>query len=66
MQVGLWLAIGFIVACWMLVIGHQLGWAPLSNPDQYAVLKASMFIAYLGSALSFCMAVVMAVAAFKK
>ena len=65
-QIGVLFALLFVAACWALVVGHQLEWGILADPDQYTALKASMFLAYLGAGLSFCMAVVFAVAALKK
>ena len=65
-QIGMLFALVLVAVCWALVVGNQLGWGILADPDQYTVLKASMFLAYLGAGLSFCMAVVVAVAALKK
>ena len=66
MHAGILIALTFVVACWVLVVGHQLEWGVLADPDQYTPVRVSMFIAYLGAALSFCMAAVVAVAALRK
>ena len=66
MYAGILLALAFVAACWVLVVGHQLEWGILADPDQSTPVRVSMYIAYLGAALSFCMAVVVAVAALKK
>ena len=44
-------AIGFTVACWLLVIGHQLDWQGL-NLARYPNLGGSLFLAYTGAAMS--------------
>ena len=39
------------VACWLLVIGHQLGWSPLQDPDRSAALRSVMFFAYIAGSI---------------
>ena len=43
----------FVVACWIFVIGHQLGFSGF-DPNRYAVLEGSLAIAYTVSAISLC------------
>ena len=43
----------FVVACWIFVIGHQLGFSGF-NPNRYAVLGGTLAIAYTVSAISLC------------
>lgn len=44
----------FVVACWIFVIGHQLGLNAF-NPNRYPVLDGgSLAIAYTVAALSLC------------
>ena len=36
--------LGFLsLVCWALVLGHQLGWAPLQNPDRSDPLHEAPF-----------------------
>ena len=51
-QIGILVALGFVVACWALVVGHQLEWGVLADPDGNEALNAVMIGAYLMSALS--------------
>ena len=39
------------VACWLLVLGHQLGWSPLQDPDRSEALRAVMFFAYIAGSI---------------
>ena len=39
------------VVCWLLVIGHQLGWSPLQDPDRSEALRAVMFFAYIAGGI---------------
>jgi hypothetical protein len=66
MQAGILLALAFVIVCWILVIGHQLEWGLLSDPDRYAVLQGFMAFAYVCAGLSVCAVVVSTVALFKK
>ena len=66
MQTGLGIVIAIIAACWLLVLGHQLGVEPFSDPDRYAVLKGSLAAAYVVAALSVCAVGILALALFKK
>ena len=52
MQAAILLFLAFVVACWVLVVGHQLGWEILPDPDSNEALNAVMIGAYLMSALS--------------
>ncbi len=52
------------VVCWLLVIGHQLGWSPLQDPDRSAPLKATMLIAYIWGGIAVAGVGAMAVALF--
>ena len=52
------------VGCWLLVIGHQLGWPPLQDPDRYALLKATMLIAYIWGGIAVAGVGAMAVVLF--
>ena len=65
-QVGIALAVAFVATCWLLVVGHQLEWGVLSDPDQYSVLRASMFIAYTVAAVSVCALFLGILALFRK
>ena len=49
------------VACWLLVIGHQLGWSPLQDPDRSEALRAVMFFAYIAGSIFAAGAVAMAI-----
>ena len=51
MRIIISLGLALAVACWALVIGHQMGWTPLADPDSYAPLQATMFFAYLYAGL---------------
>ena len=55
MQTGLAVfALLFVVACWVFVIGHQLGLAAF-DPDRIPVMEAgSLAIAYTTVGLSIC------------
>ena len=66
MQTGIGVVVAVVVACWVLVLGHQLGVAPFNNPDQYAVLKGSMAFAYVMAALSVCAVGILVLSFFKK
>ena len=44
---------GFFVACWVFVLGDQLGWQALDPEGGYTVLRASLPIAYTGAVISF-------------
>ena len=66
MQTGIGMVVALVAACWLLVLGHQLGVEPFSNPDQYAVLKGSMAFAYVVAALSVCAVGILALSFFKK
>lgn len=45
-------ALGLLaVGCWLLVIGHQLGWPPLQDPDRSEALRAVMFFAYIAGSI---------------
>ena len=52
MQAAILLFLAFVVACWVLVVGHQMGWEILADPDGNEALNAVMIGAYLMSALS--------------
>lgn len=52
MQAAILLALAFVVACWVLVVGHQLEWGVLADPDGNEALSAVMFTAYIMSAIS--------------
>ena len=58
-------AISFIVACWILVLGHQLELGSL-NLARYPNFSGSLVIAYTVAGLSACVAVVAAIMAFKR
>ena len=49
------------VACWLLVIGHQLGWSPLQDPDRSEALRAVMFFAYIAGSIFAAGVVAMAI-----
>ena len=66
MQAAILLALAFVVACWVLVVGHQLEWGILADPDQYVPVRVSMFIAYIGAAMSACAIAAVAVGMLKK
>ena len=66
MQAGIGIIIAIVVACWALVLGHQLGVEPFNDPDQYAVLKGSMAFAYVMVALSVCAVGILVLSFFKK
>lgn len=55
MQTGLAVfALLFVVACWVFVIGHQLGLGAF-DPNRYPIMDAgSLAIAYTTAALSLC------------
>ena len=55
MQTGLAVfALLFVVACWIFVIGHQLGLSAF-DPKRYPVMDAgSLAIAYTTAGLSLC------------
>lgn len=52
------------VVCWALVIGHQLGWETLQDPDRYAPLKATMLIAYIWGGIAVAGVVALAAVLF--
>ena len=58
-------AICFVVACWILVLGHQLELGGI-NLARYPNLSGSLVIAYTVSGLSICVAVVAAITAFTR
>ena len=66
MQASIGIVIAIIAACWLLVLGHQLGLEPFSDPDRYAALKGSLAAAYVVAALSVCALGILALAFFKK
>ncbi len=66
MQTVALIGLAFFGVCWALVIGHQAGWAALSDPDRYEALKATMVIAYVGAGLSVCAAAAATAAWIKK
>ena len=43
----------FILACWVLVIGHQMGYHAF-DPSVYSVLEGALIIAYTVAAISLC------------
>lgn len=57
--------IGFLgllsLVCWALVLGHQLGWAPLQNPDRSDPLQAMMLIAYIWGGIAVAAVIAVAV-----
>ena len=55
--------LAFIVACWTLVIGSQVGWSAF-DIERYAVWRMTWPIAYMVAGLSFCAAFMMIVVAF--
>jgi hypothetical protein len=50
-----------VAACWMFVVGHQLGWSSF-DPNRYAILEGTLTIAYIVAGLSVCFAIVTIVA----
>ena len=65
-QIGILLALVFVAVCWVLVVGHQLEWGVLSDPDRYAVLQGFMAFAYVCAGLSVCAVAIAAVSFFKR
>ena len=65
-QIGILVALGFVVACWVLVVGHQLEWGVLGDPDRYALLQGFTAFAYVCAGLSVCAVALAAVTFFKK
>ena len=66
MQAGILIALALVATCWVLVVGHQLEWGVLSDPDRYAVLQGFMAFAYVCAGLSVCAVALAAVSFFKK
>ena len=58
-------ALGFVIACWVLVVGHQMGWSTF-DPDTYEFLNAALAIAYLVAGLSICTVVAATVVSLVK
>ena len=65
-QIGILLVLAFVVASWVLVVGHQLEWGVLSDPDRYALLQGFTALAYVCAGLSVCAVALAAVTFFKK
>ncbi len=68
MQTGIAVfALLFVVACWVFVIGHQLGLSAF-DPDRYPVMEAgSLTIAHTTVGLSICaVAGIITVLVYKK
>ena len=65
MQAALYFVFLFVLACWVFVIGHQLGWSAF-DPARYAVLNGTLAIAYTVAGLSICAIVTAAVVHLKK
>ena len=56
----------FVVACWVLVVGHQLGWAVLDYADRSEVLQGLIALSYVVSGLSICVVVTAFAVSLKK
>ncbi len=65
MQAALYFVFTFVMACWVFVIGHQLGWSAV-NPTRYAIMEATLPIAYTVAGLSICAVVTAAVVHLRK
>ena len=57
--------LGFFVACWILVLGHQLELGSL-NLARYPSLSGSLVIAYTGAGISICTVALFLAVAFDK
>ena len=51
-QVGILVALALAVGCWVLVVGHQLGWGLIVNAAGNELFDAVMIGAYLFAAIS--------------
>ena len=65
-QVGLLLALAFVVVCWVLVLGHQLGWGILGQPNGNEFVESAIMLAYVISGISICAVVTAFVASLRK
>ena len=63
MQTGILIGLAFVMACWALVIGHQMD---AFDPDRFAVLQGFTAVAYVGAGLSVCVVFVATIAFFKR
>ena len=57
------LMMGLIIACWALVIGHQIN---AFDPDQFEVLQGFTAFAYVGAGLSVCGVAILALSFLKR
>ena len=65
-QVGILLALAFVVACWVLVVGHQLEWGMLGHPNGNEFLESAIILAYVISGISVCAVVTALASSLKK
>lgn len=48
-----WFFLVLVLACWIYIIGHQLGISGF-DPRRYPALEVAVPIAYTGAAISLC------------
>lgn len=59
-------AICIVLACWVIVIAHLLGWSVI-DPERYGIWRASLYIAYPVAFMSAAtVGAALLLAAFKK
>jgi hypothetical protein len=51
-QLGILIALAFVAVCWVLVVGHQLGWGLIVNAAGNELFDAVMIGAYILVAMS--------------
>ena len=62
---GVSLALAFVAACWLFVVGHQLGW-PFLDPVRYGIVRGVGYVAYPVVFMSAPVAIAGVVLSFKK
>ncbi len=62
---GASLALAFVAACWVFVVGHQLGW-PFLDPVRYGIVRGAGYVAYPVVFMSAPVAIAGVVLSFKK
>ena len=62
---GVSLALAFVAACWLFVVGHQLGW-PFLDPVRYGIVRSSLYVAYPVAFMSACLLILAVLLSFKK